>query len=424
MPGAGVAGSGVQLRDQLLDRACPADGLVEPGAEQLQEDPLGPLVVARVDRGEAAAVVVVDAQAAQLGLDGQDVGLGGDPRVLPRLDGVLLGGQAEGVVAHRVQHVVAVHPAEPAGHVRAQVAQRVADVQPGTRGVREHVHQEVLGPVRHPLEASAQPAGRVGRVEGALGLPAVLPGELDPLRQRRRVAVRGHAFVLLGGAGLVGRLAHRSCSWIRVPAADIKKPLTQEGSPCCLNWSGQHGRESRSRPVTRSAYSRGARRGSRREGDELRTDHLGSALRVRPGPVTYRAGAPPPRRPGPGGRGRRGRAPAGRPARRRPRRTGPGLSTTSAGVPADAVAARSSSDLAADRRGPAGELGLVLAARTAPGGRADTSDAGSRPASPQASRTRPNCRGVVVGRAERHVELVGVAGGQPRRAPLARTRRR
>ena len=76
-----------------------------------------------------AAVVVVDTQPAQLRADRGDVGLGGHPRVLPGLDGVLLGGQAEGVVAHRVQHVVAVHPAEPAGDVGAQVAQRVADVQ-------------------------------------------------------------------------------------------------------------------------------------------------------------------------------------------------------------------------------------------------------------------------------------------------------
>ena len=122
---------------------------------------------------------MVDAQAAQLRADRLDVGLGGDPRVLPGLDGVLLGGQAEGVVAHRVQDVVAVHAVEPAGDVGAQVAQRVADVQPGTRGVREHVHHEELGPVGDLLEARAQPAGRVRRVEGALALPAVLPAELD-----------------------------------------------------------------------------------------------------------------------------------------------------------------------------------------------------------------------------------------------------
>ena len=178
----GLPRAGVQLGDQLLDRPRLAGPLVEPGAEDLQEDPLGPLVVARVDRGEAAAVVVVDAQPAQLRADRRDVGLGGDPRVLPGLDGVLLGGQAEGVVAHRVQHVVAVHPAEPAGDVGAQVAQRVADVQPGARGVREHVHHEELGPVGDPLEALAQPAGRVGRVERALAPPS------GPARRARSAA--------------------------------------------------------------------------------------------------------------------------------------------------------------------------------------------------------------------------------------------
>jgi hypothetical protein len=211
--GRGLTGAGVQLGDQLLDPPGLAGPLVEPGAEQLQEDPLGPLVVARVDRGEAAAVVVVDAQATQLGADRLDVGLGGDPRVLPGLDRVLLGGQAERVVAHRVQDVVAVHAVEPAGDVGAQVTEGVADVQPGTRRVREHVHHEVLGPVGDLLEAAAQPPGGVGRVERALALPAVLPAELDLVRQRRGVAVGRDVTRRLIGARRVGGLAHRRCSW-------------------------------------------------------------------------------------------------------------------------------------------------------------------------------------------------------------------
>ena len=39
---------------------------VVPGVEDLQEDPLGPPVVVRVDRGERAALVVAQAQPAQL----------------------------------------------------------------------------------------------------------------------------------------------------------------------------------------------------------------------------------------------------------------------------------------------------------------------------------------------------------------------
>ncbi len=233
--GARLTGAGVQLGDQLGDRPGPAGGRVVPGPEDLREDPLGPAVVARVDRGEGAAGVVVDAQAAQLRRDGGDVGLGGDPGVLPGLHGELLGGQAEGVVAHRVQHVVPVHPQEAAGHVGTQVTQRMPDVQAGTRGVGEHVHDEGLGPVGDPVEARGQPARRVGGVEGALVLPAVLPGQLDLLRQRRGVAVRRDVRAGTVGAGGGGRVLRRvghrgapggSCRWV-----GRKKPLTQEGCP-------------------------------------------------------------------------------------------------------------------------------------------------------------------------------------------------
>src|SRR5215217_2746692 len=41
------------------------------------------------------------------------------------------------------------------------------------------------------------------------------------------------------------------CSQVLVSGAvDRKKPLTQEGSPCCSEVSGQHGGRSRSPPVT------------------------------------------------------------------------------------------------------------------------------------------------------------------------------
>ena len=288
MPGAGCRVPASSSALELLDPPRLARPLVEPGAEQLQEDPLGPLVVARVDRGEAAAVVVVDAQPAQLGADRLDVGLGGDPRVLPRLDGELLGGQAERVIAHGVQDVVAVHAAEPAGDVGTQVAQRVPDVQPRARRVREHVHHEELGAVLDPLEARAQPAGRVGRVERALGLPAVLPRELDPLRQRRGVAVRGHVPARLLDVRLVGGLAHRGAPGSR-PTAGMKKPLTQEGPPRCLLWSDQHGWGSWSPPVTAPILPRGTGSPSAPSVGDGRPDGLTrsgcpGSCRVRPPP--------------------------------------------------------------------------------------------------------------------------------------------
>ena len=128
------------------------------------------------------------AQAAQLAAHVGDVGLGGDARVLASGDGVLLGGQTEGVVAHRVQDVPASHPGETGDDVGGDVAQRVAHVQALAGGVGKHVQQEELLLVRPGAGQSAD--GVVG-VEGALGLPAVLPGGLDGVRQGRRVAVRG-----------------------------------------------------------------------------------------------------------------------------------------------------------------------------------------------------------------------------------------
>ena len=135
----------LELRDQLGDRAGLVRLGVVPGVEDLQEDPLGPLVVVRVDRGERPALVVAQAQPAQLGLHVLHVGLGGDPRVRAGLHGVLLGGQAEGVEAQGVQDVVAGHALVAGEDVGGDVAQRVADVQARTRGVREHVHDELLG---------------------------------------------------------------------------------------------------------------------------------------------------------------------------------------------------------------------------------------------------------------------------------------
>jgi hypothetical protein len=121
--------------------------------------------------------------------------LGGDPGVGVGLEGVLLGGQAEGVVAHGVHHVVARHAQIAGVDVGADEAERVAHVQTNARGVREHVEHVALGAVGHSLEALAQRSHRVGGVEGALGLPTILPAGLDGGGHGCVVAVSG----LVGG---------------------------------------------------------------------------------------------------------------------------------------------------------------------------------------------------------------------------------
>ena len=175
--------AGLELCDQLGDRAGRALGAVggrrlgiEPRVEDLQEDPLRPVHVLDVGRGEGAARVVGQAHAAQLAAHVRDVLVRGDGRVLAGLDGVLLGGQAEGVVAHRVQDVVALHAAVARQRVGRNVAQRVTHVQALTRGVGEHVENEegVVGGQR-----ASKVARGVVRVERAQLLPAVLPLRLD-----------------------------------------------------------------------------------------------------------------------------------------------------------------------------------------------------------------------------------------------------
>jgi hypothetical protein len=150
---------------------------------------------------------VAQTQGAQLGLHVLDVGLGGDPRVGARLHGVLLGGQTEGVKAQGVQDVVAGHALEAREDVRGDVAQGVADMQARSGGVREHVHDELLGlggQRRLGLVPRGHVTARVRRLVGALGVPEVLPACLDVSGQSGRIAVRrGH----LGGGSRI-RLAH------------------------------------------------------------------------------------------------------------------------------------------------------------------------------------------------------------------------
>ena len=86
------------------------------------------------------------------------------------------------------------HPQVAGVDVGADVAERVARRGgPTPRGVREHVEHVELGPVGHRVEPVGQGPDGVGRVEGALGLPAVLPPLLDLLGERGGVAVGGRS---------------------------------------------------------------------------------------------------------------------------------------------------------------------------------------------------------------------------------------
>ena len=152
-----------------LDRRLLAVG--QAALEELQEDPLRPAVVARLVGGELARPVDRDAPLAELLAEGGDRRVGGVARMLAGADRVVLGGQAEGVVAHRVQHAVALAAVE----VRDRVADRVVLQMPDVRlaaGVGQHLqHVGLFAPV-----------GLVGDLPGALVGPHALPARLDLAR--------------------------------------------------------------------------------------------------------------------------------------------------------------------------------------------------------------------------------------------------
>ena len=229
-----LACAGVELGHQVVDGPGAVGLGVVPGVEDLQEDPLGPPVVALVDRRDRPARVVGQAQSPELAPHRGDVRLGGDAGVLPRLHRVLLGRQAEGVVAHGVHDVVSRHALVPGVHVGADVSQRVADVEAGAAGVGEHVQHVELGLVGDLVEAGAQVTDRVRAEERALALPPVLPGGLDLTGERGRVAVRGR----VGPGGLCARrlrLGHDREGYRPVvagPEAETGRRLGRWGETC------------------------------------------------------------------------------------------------------------------------------------------------------------------------------------------------
>ena len=131
------------VREHRAKRGAPVDrhlcDIGEPLLVELLEDPLRPAVVLGVGRVDLAVPVVGKAERADLLAEAVDVLLRGDCGMGAGLDGVLLGGKAEGVPSHRMQYVEALHPLVSAEDVGRGVSLGVADVQPCARRIREHV---------------------------------------------------------------------------------------------------------------------------------------------------------------------------------------------------------------------------------------------------------------------------------------------
>ncbi len=153
---------------RLVDR-IPVDDLRllvgDALVEQLQEEPLVPLVVARIAGGELARPVQREAERLHLRLHVGDVVARPGGRRDALVDGGVLRRQAEGIPAHRHQHVVALHAQVARHHVVDGVVAHVPHVQLARR-VRKHRARVELALPRvfgHPVRVARGPVrARIG----------------------------------------------------------------------------------------------------------------------------------------------------------------------------------------------------------------------------------------------------------------------
>ena len=132
-----------------------------------QEQPLVPFVVGRVAGRDLAAPVDRQPHRLKLLLHVGDVVVGPLGRRHAILDGGVLGRQAEGVPAHRHQHVVPVHAQVAREHVVDGVVAHVPHVQPPAR-VRQHGAGVVLlaaGVLGHAVRVGGAPVRLGGRLD-------------------------------------------------------------------------------------------------------------------------------------------------------------------------------------------------------------------------------------------------------------------
>ena len=73
-----------------------------------------------------------------------DILLGCNGRVLPRLYGVLLGGQPVGIVSHWVKYVEALQPLVAGVYIGGDISERMPHVQACSRRVGEHIEYIIL----------------------------------------------------------------------------------------------------------------------------------------------------------------------------------------------------------------------------------------------------------------------------------------
>ena len=196
----------------LLAPPLRADGAVgESALEHQQEEPLRPAVVLGGGGIDFARPVVGASDQLQLSLEVSGVARNGLLGMQPLEQGVVLGRQAEGVPAHRVQHVVTGHPLVAADHVAGNVVVQMADGEAVARRIGEHLEHVELWPfaiLAREVEVGAVPFGLPVRLDFP-GLVAFVHRHSISSLRRFNFSARPRWLKPMRGARLAGRRGGR-----------------------------------------------------------------------------------------------------------------------------------------------------------------------------------------------------------------------
>ena len=110
--------------------------------EELEENPLCPLVVGRIGGVDLTLPVEGQTERFELAAEAVYILLGDNGRMNVVLDGEILGGQRESVPEHRIKHIVALHTTLAADDVKGSVRTGMSYVQTRARRIGEF-HQRV-----------------------------------------------------------------------------------------------------------------------------------------------------------------------------------------------------------------------------------------------------------------------------------------
>ena len=147
---------------------APVDGhfglIAQAVFQQFQKNPLGPFIVGGIGGVDLTCVVEAETQALELLAEVVDVLFGDHGRMDLVFDGIVLRGQAKGIITDGVKDVVALHAALAGDDVQRRVGAWMAHMQAISAGVGELDQAIVFGLV----------AGKLG-IEHAAVQPTLLP---------------------------------------------------------------------------------------------------------------------------------------------------------------------------------------------------------------------------------------------------------